>query len=216
MTLYATPKYSHLTESDFEKLYEPAEDTFLMLDALEKDHQFIRDNKPLICLEVGPGSGLIITFLATVLGPNLLYFASDINNDASLSTQQCGIENKVDVNVTTDSLLNSMRSRLKDKVDVLLFNPPYVVTPSDEVGSTSLSASWAGGIDGREVIDKFLKVAVSTLSEKGILYLLLLKENKPDEIVELLVSSGFESSLIIQRRTGPEHLSVYRFTRKTV
>ena len=62
----------------------------------------------------------------------------------------------------------SLRTRLAGAVDVLLFNPPYVQTPSDEVilacsnvvrlqvrqvGGTGLSASWAGGINGREVVN---------------------------------------------------------------
>ena len=51
-------------------------------------------------------------------------------------------------------------------VDILIFNPPYVPTTNEEVvshytdvshGSSNLiSAAWAGGIDGRVVIDKFL------------------------------------------------------------
>jgi len=213
MASFPTPKYSHLSQHDFERLYEPAEDTFLMLDAIEKDIQIIQSIEPLICLEVGPGSGIIITFLATILGPKIFYFASDKNNHASISTKKCGIENKVNINVCTDDLISSLKSRLKGSVDILLFNPPYVVTPSAEVGGTSLSSSWAGGENGRQVIDQFLPIATELVSAKGMIYLLVIKENNPDEIMDLMKSFGFESNVVIQRRTGPEYLSVLRFSR---
>ncbi len=45
---------------------------------------------------------------------------------------------------------------LSGKVDILLFNPPYVPTESDEVCGNGIEASWAGGVDGREVIDRFI------------------------------------------------------------
>jgi release factor glutamine methyltransferase len=41
-------------------------------------------------------------------------------------------------------------------VDILVWNPPYVPTPSEEVHTAGITQSWAGGIDGREIVDKFL------------------------------------------------------------
>jgi len=62
-------------------------------------------------------------------------------------------------------------SRLRGQVDVLVFNPPYVPTEPDEVGSSGIEAAWAGGINGRQVIDRFLPRIASLLSPRGRLYM---------------------------------------------
>ncbi len=57
--------------------------------------------------------------------------------------------------IQTD-LVHGLYSRLFESVDILIFNPPYVVTPPEEVGSHSIEAAWAGGIDGRQVTDRLM------------------------------------------------------------
>jgi len=217
MVSMATPIYKHLKTDDFYHIYEPAEDTFLLMDALEKDADVIKKLKPLICMEIGPGSGVLITFLAQLVGNEAFYIASDINSYAAVATKSTSEENKVHVECMIDSSVSCLSTRLHSFVDVMLFNPPYVVTPTDEIGSTGIEASWAGGLHGREVIDELLPVIASMMSSTGLFYLLLIKENKPDEIIKLMHEKyGFGHSIIMRRKSGPENQLIIRFSKAQI
>jgi len=48
-----TPDLSHLTASEYEHVYEPSDDTFLLLDALELDRPVLDLCTPNLCVEVG-------------------------------------------------------------------------------------------------------------------------------------------------------------------
>jgi len=49
-------------------VYDPSEDTFLLLDALEQDTLKIQEMKPSIIMEMGSGSGIVSAFLAKIVG----------------------------------------------------------------------------------------------------------------------------------------------------
>ena len=59
------------------------------------------------------------------------------------------------------SLAYSLLPRLRNQVDILLFNPPYVPTGDVELGlaqdSAEISGAWAGGLDGMEVTNLLLE-----------------------------------------------------------
>ena len=86
--------------------------------------------------------------------------------------------------------------REKKPIDVLLFNPPYVVTPSEEIYdpstkssslSSSLTAAWAGGVRGREVVDRILYDIKSWLRPNGGTFLVVAyAQNDIEEMMEIL------------------------------
>ncbi|XP_076457149.1 methyltransferase HEMK2-like isoform X2 [Babylonia areolata] len=212
---FSTPDLSHLTSADFEHVYEPAEDSFLMLDALEEEYDVLKKLEPAVCVEVGCGSGVGITFLASMLGPHACYLCSDVNPIAAQVARRTGEHNGVIVHPVLCDLCSAMEDRLKGQVDVLLFNPPYVVTPSSEVSSGGIEASWAGGAKGREVTDRFLPTVSRLLSPAGIFYLIVIKENVVEEIEAALKKDGFHMTVVMSRKAGREHLSVLKFSRGT-
>ncbi|KAK7694274.1 hypothetical protein QCA50_001454 [Cerrena zonata] len=90
-----TPNLSHLTKEDYEFVYEPAEDTYILLDALEEDAKELREIRPLVSLEIGSGSGCVTSFIGSILGStNTLYLTTDINVYAGRCTARTGHQNK--------------------------------------------------------------------------------------------------------------------------
>jgi len=208
-----TPVYSHLSKKYPDDVYEPAEDTFLLLDALEAEAEFLMELRPVVCVEVGVGSGIVLTSLATIIGNSAMYVGTEINPRAAECALETGKVNGVDFGVIVDDLGKCLIPRLQNMVDVLIFNPPYVVTPSCEVGRQSIEASWAGGIDGREVIDNFLPFATNMISTNGVIYMVLIDRNKPKEVIDIMKNFGLYGEIILKRKAGIENLLILKFRR---
>ncbi|GMM33101.1 S-adenosylmethionine-dependent methyltransferase [Saccharomycopsis crataegensis] len=144
--MFATPLY----DADFEKLYEPSEDTYVVLDTLEEIRQDLVNwyfpvntrstthspNKVPICVEIGTGTGIITTFIQkNILGPDrAIYLTTDVNDYAcATSIKTNGLNKK---KPTDFGMLDTIKCDLvgplaRKCVDLLVFNPPYV--PSEEV-----------------------------------------------------------------------------------
>ncbi|KAD7478103.1 hypothetical protein R6Q59_007557 [Mikania micrantha] len=202
--------------SSHPQVYEPCDDSFALVDALLADRSKLLDHHPSICMEIGSGSGYVITSLALILGSgsqNSHYFATDMNPHATKVTRETLEAHGVHAELLTTNIASGLEKRLSGMVDLMVINPPYVPTPEDEVGGSGLSSAWAGGENGRSVIDKILPVADSLLSDKGWLYMLFLAENDPLQICLQMRDRGYGAKIIVQRSTEEETLHVIKFWR---
>jgi release factor glutamine methyltransferase len=136
-----TPSTSHVC---FDRVYEPAEDSYLLLDTLSSPSEitFLNDrfdgksSTPPLVLEVGVGSGVVLAFVAANAGRifgrhDVLTFGTDINSfacKAAAQTVRNAIEERDDqrsvfLDVVNGDLASAIRA---NSIDVFIFNPPYV------------------------------------------------------------------------------------------
>jgi release factor glutamine methyltransferase len=196
-------------------VYEPCDDSFALVDALMADQAHLRELDPKLCVEVGSGSGFVITSLALMIGDHgsTRFIATDVNPTAAQATKETLEAHGVEAEAVVTDLVDGLEKHLEKSVDVLLFNPPYVPTDEEDVGGAGAIAAWAGGERGRTVIDRFLPLVDGLLSPNGWLYMVTLTTNDPQEICRIMKKQGFASRIVIQRQTEEESLQVIKFWR---
>lgn len=202
--------------SSHSEVYEPCDDSFALVDALLADRSNLIEHKPKFCMEVGCGSGYVITSLALLLGHEshgIHYLATDTNPHAVRVTRETMEAHGVHAELISTDIASGLEKRLAGLVDVMVVNPPYVPTPEDEVGREGITSAWAGGEDGRSVIDRILPVADNLLSRKGWLYLVTLESNHPLQLCLQMRERGYASRIVVQRSTDEESLHIIKFWR---
>lgn len=202
--------------SSHPEVYEPCDDSFALVDALLADRTNLLEHHPQLCLEIGCGSGYVIASLALLLGgedSGSYFIATDINPHAVSVTSETLKAHGVHAELVNTDVASGLEGRLTGLVDVMVVNPPYVPTPEEEVGCDGITSAWAGGENGRSVIDKILPVADKLLSDKGWLYMVTLTANDPSDICLGMKKKGYAARIVLQRSTEEESLHIIKFWR---
>ncbi|KAM4069708.1 hypothetical protein ACB094_12G109900 [Castanea mollissima] len=182
--------------SSHPEVYEPCDDSFALVDALLADRNNLLEHHPMLCMEVGCGSEAL----------GIHYIATDTNPHAVRVTSETLEAHGVHAELINTDIALGLENRLARLVDVMVVNPPYVSTPEDEVGREGIASSWAGGENGRSVIDRILPIADNLLSDMGWLYMVTLTCNNPSEICLQMRERGYASRIVVQRSTEEESL----------
>jgi release factor glutamine methyltransferase len=195
--------YSELTLRIHPEVYEPAEDTFLLIDALD-----IKKGKSV--LEIGTGCGIIALECARV-GANVI--CTDINPYAVELTKKNYLENKSLLIGNFEVRKGDIFEPIKENevFDIIVFNPPYLPTKKDELigGSGWFDIATNGGIDGIKITSKFIAGLPKYLRKNGKVYFVHSSLSDRDKIEAIIKKYKFQFKIIKSCSFNDETISVF-------
>ncbi|MEM2321530.1 MAG: class I SAM-dependent methyltransferase [Candidatus Bathyarchaeia archaeon] len=185
----------------FDGVYEPAEDTFLLADNID-----VHEGD--VVLDMGTGCGILAVLSALKAS---YVIAVDINPHAvkcaKENAKRNGVLDKLDF--ICGSLFDPLRVCLR--FTLILFNPPYL--PSEERPEAWVEYSWAGGVNGRSVIDKFLVFLPGYLDHGGRLLMTQSSLSDVERTIKLLEEKGFKVEIISEIRLFFETIAPIKATK---
>jgi release factor glutamine methyltransferase len=165
-------------------VYEPAEDSFLFANNLGvRAGEFV--------LDLGTGSGILAVtaaqkaahVLAVDLNPYAIRCARDNAKLNHLADKMAFLQG---------DLFSSFQSGVQ--FDLVLFNAPYLPSEADEE-TTWIGKSWAGGADGRFVVDRFISEVHAYLKAGGRVLLMQSTLTGVDETIAAFAKQGIKAAV---------------------
>lgn len=176
----------------FDEVYQPAEDTFLLLEAA-----LAEAGPEDRAIEIGCGRALISRQLA---GRVRRLVATDINPFAVQMAAEYGLQ------VIRADLFQGIRGRF----DLVLFNPPYLPTADEERAKGWINFALDGGPDGRKTILRFLDGLKEHLHPGGRALLLISSLSGLEEVKQMACEAGLCAQVVCSERYFFERLMVLR------
>ncbi len=167
-------------------IYEPREDSFLLQRIVKQE---VNPNDKV--LDMGTGSGIqAIT-------------AAEISKDVTASDINPECINQLD-NPKIKAIQSDLFKNIKDKFDLIIFNPPYLPKDPNEPEDSALTTT--GGEKGSEIIEEFLKQAKNYLTNNG--RILLLFSSLSGNIENIAKRENYNIKIITRQKFSFEEIYV--------
>ncbi|NHV45196.1 MAG: methyltransferase [Candidatus Verstraetearchaeota archaeon] len=179
----------------FPGVYEPAEDSYLLIDAV---------------MPIASGDVLDLCCGTGIVG---LCIANRVKSVTSIDINPIAIKNTCEnfkINLVYDKLnaiVGDLFSPLgKVKFDLITMNPPYLWEEEP------MDISWTGGKKGREIIDKFIINVGKFLKKEGKALFIQSTINDIEESLNLINKMGLKGKIVMNRKFLFEEIVVIEIT----
>lgn len=177
-------------------MYEPAEDTDLLIGALREREPDVRGR---LCADVGTGSGAIAAALEA-RGARVV--AVDISPLAARHARAH----------VSRVLRGDLLTALRGPFDIIAFNAPYLPSADEERVEGWLDAAFHGGDEGVEVSERFARDLRRVLAPRGRAYLVVSSRASLGRLAATLRAEGLTHEPVAATRFFFEELSVWRIS----
>jgi len=176
-----------------EHVYEPAEDSFLLAEKMT-----VTEDDAV--LDMGTGCG-ILAVLAAEKAKSVL--AVDINPYAI----ECAIKNAEMNGAKIPFRHGDLFQPIKQnkRFSLILFNAPYLPSEPDEERSW-IGKAWAGGSNGRKVIDRFVMNAPNFLVAGGRVQLVQSSLSDVDRTIQMFSERSLQAMVVAQVKVAFERI----------
>lgn len=178
-------------------VYEPAEDSFMLADA---------------AISIAHGDFLDLCCGTGIVG---LFSVEKVNSVTSIDINPIAVKNTKE-NFKINGVYSKLNAIVGDlfkplgnvKFDIITINPPYLWSEEPR------DLSWSGGVEGRDIIDRFIIEVGDFLKDNGKALLIQSTHNNVDKTLNLISKMRLHGRILKERRFMFEGIVLIEITKE--
>jgi release factor glutamine methyltransferase len=179
----------------YENVYEPAEDTFLVAEKMD-----IKEDDTV--LEIGTGCGILAVLAAEKAK---CVVAIDVNPHAIECASRNAKNNNVNKKIEFRQGYLFHPLKKNERFSLILFNSPYLPSEPDEEKSW-IGKAWAGGQNGRKILNQFVLAAPTFLADNGRIILVQSSLSNIKRTMGMFSELNLQAVIVAEKKVAFENI----------